>query len=219
MQLTLSDPVKREVSDKHYKQYIRLHGKPLTVQTPNCYIDTGLKMYVKGNMTAALIPLDESTKTTLRWVESFVLQNVDSSKYKPLQLAESMFINVSKWCVHEKVNNDGSCTVLAPGSVMGPGTYSFQLQISHVYAGPHRGGETFSLSLHVQRITHTPKVTTEDNIMSLFDDLVDAPPAPVATSTPKSRTKQRRGRRLNLDEVNGPKHAEKTAQQPVSHIF
>lgn len=210
MQLTLSEPVKKEVSDNFYKQSIKLGGRPLDIQTPHCFLEHGLKMLIQENMTAVLVPLDEATKTSLRTVEKFVVKHVNSQKYKQLPLNnDTMFVNVSKWCAYEKASDSGFSDMIPPGTFMGPGTYSLKLRVSHVYVGPHRGGETFSLSLHVLKITYMPKqddAIVDNDIMSLFEELGKglATPTPIATSTPKPRAKQsRRNRRTDPNEANG----------------
>ena len=38
--------------------------------------------------------------------------------------------------------------------VFGPGFYSVTIDVSHVYIGPHKNGEHFSLNLRVSQITY-----------------------------------------------------------------
>ena len=116
-----------------------------------------------------LLPLDDGTKSTLSRIESFVKSNVVSQTYKPLWLKDAMYVNISKWCRFETVHFNGTRTLLPQGTVLGKGTYSVTLQVSHVYVGPHKGGETFSLSLHITNLAFKPEEDIMDFIES-FDN-------------------------------------------------
>lgn len=110
-------------------------------------------------MTSVLIPVDESTKASFTTIENFVQANVSSDKYKPLWLKDFMYCNVSHWCNYIQENSDGSQCVVTPEpnyKNFGRGTYSMLIQASHVYVGPHKNGETYSLSLHVLQIKYKP---------------------------------------------------------------
>ena len=136
--LSLSEPVKNEVSDS-YKQYLKLHGKRVLVQVPEFFRESGPRFLVNGKITSVLVPLDDTTKASLSSLESFVQANVSSEKYKPLWLHEAMYINMSRWCQYDQINPDGSRTSITPETFFGKGHYSMLIQASHVYVGPHRG--------------------------------------------------------------------------------
>ena len=151
--LTLSEPVKKEVSDQYYRQYLKLHGQPVLIRIPDFYRDNGLKLLCKGEFTSMLLPLDDGTKSTLSRIESFVKSNVVSQTYKPLWLKDAMYVNISKWCRFETVHFNGTRTLLPQGTVLGKGTYSVTLQVSHVYVRPHKGGETCKCPMSMSDLT------------------------------------------------------------------
>ena len=175
----------------------------MLIITPRFHREDGLKFLVNASVTSVLVPLDSVTKSVLQNIETFVVDNVDSHKYKPLWLHDAMYVNLSKWCAYELVNMDGSRQALPEGMVMAKGTYSFEIHVSHVYIGPHKGGETFSLSLHVTRVTYEPE---HDFYNLLCDDTSKTPPAPPAPPMAPVKPKLKRGRRRNgLDEIDGPR--------------
>lgn len=170
-------------------------------------------------MSAVRIPLDEVTRATLNGIESFVKANVASPKYKPLRLNDFMYVNVSKWCRYEQINFDGSCTPMAPNSLLGRGMYSITILADHVYVGPHRGGETFSLSLFVHQIAYKSE---DRDMMEFIDSLNGQSPPPQAIITPqvphKPKLKTKRGRpKKGLDEIDGPKDIGQFLQQAKPH--
>ena len=211
LNLALNDAVKNEVSNT-YKQYIKSNGRRLLLQVPEFYSDSGLKVIVNPNITAVLVPIDANTIATLQEIEAFVRDNVDSPVYKPLRLDDSFYVNLSKWCRYVLLKSDGTQIPLPEGTVLGKGLYKLELQISHVYIGPHRGGETFSLSLHITRVVYEP----EENIFD-FVELVTPPPTAPPAVLPVSKPKPKRNRRrVGLDEVDAPKPCPPT---PVKALF
>ena len=207
--LTLSEPVTNEAS-KTSKQYLKLHGKRVLIAVPEFFRDTGLNFKMKGNISSVLIPLDDSTRKSLSTVETFVKNNVKSEKYKPLWLNEAMYVNVSQWCNYQKMNNDGARSPIETGTLLGKGFYSMYIHASHVYIGPHKNGETFSLSLHVVEITYKPTEDIMDLIESLSDDFNGAPSASsnqLAKPEPVKRKKRTSRSKKGRDEIDGTKTA------------
>ena len=212
--LTISNPVKSEVSNT-YKQYLKLNGKRVTITIPEFFRESGLKFNRNGNMTSVLIPLDDGTRNSLSSIESFVTANVGSEKYKPLWLKEAMLVNVSHWCNYVQINSDGSQSMIQPGTLLGRGFYSMVIHASHVYNGPHKGGETHSLSLHVLEISYKPGeeiVELIDCQKQNFDGAPEAGPSQspppclfqFAEPTPKKKTKKASRARKNKsdDQIN-----------------
>ena len=195
---------------KTSKQYLKLHGKRALVVVPEFYRDTGLNFKLNGNITSVLIPLDDSTRKSLTTVETFVKNNVKSEKYKPLWLNEVMYVNVSQWCNYQQINDDGTHSTIQAGTILGKGFYSMHIHASHVYIGPHKNGETYSLSLHVVQITYKPKDDFMDLIESLSGDFDGAPSASsssqLAKPDPVKRKKKKTTRaKKGLDEIDGHK--------------
>lgn len=207
MNLSLSDAVKHEVSNT-YRQYLKDSGRPVIIQTSTFQADH-LKMIVNKNVTSALIPLDSTTISKLQEIETFVKENVVSEKYKPLWLNKAMYINLSKWCKYELINFDGSRQPIPVDTFLGKGMYTLEIQVSHVYLGPHKSGETFSLSLHIMGLAYQP----DSNLMDLIDELdhtMDAPPSPspptVCPAAPTKPKRKRATKRSGRDEIDGPKN-------------
>ena len=204
--------MRNEVSNTS-KQYLKLHGRRVLVSVPEFYRDAGLQFTLNGNVTSVLIPLDDSTRKTLGVIENVVKANVQSEKYKPLWLGDVMYCNVSHWCQYDSINSDGTRSAIQPGTVLGKGYYTMMLHASHVYIGPHRGGETFSLSLHVIHITYKPGNEVMDLIESLARDFNDeagpSAPKPQLTTIPKPTPKKKGGRpkKAGKDEIDGPRIA------------
>ena len=204
-----------------YKQYLKLDGRRVLLKIPEFYREDGLKFLVNSSVTAVLIPLSDGVRSTLHDIEYFVQTNVVSEKYKPLWLRESMYVNLSKWCKYFLVDVNGMRRTLPEGTCLGKGSYSFEIQASHVYIGPHKSGETFSLSLHVTEVLYRPNDMSQE-IMQLVRTLESSPSTsqpiltskqPILTSiiqTPKiqafnlAKSKQRKGRKSTkaLDEVD-----------------
>ena len=209
LNLTLSPPVKNEVSNT-YKQILKENGRRVVVTTPAFHREEGLKFTVNNNITAVLVPLDSDTLCFLKTIEDFVILNVGSEQYKPLWLDGAMYVNLSKWCKFELLKSDGTHQTLPPDMLLGVGSYSLEICVSHVYCGPHRNGKLFSLSLHVTKVLYEPK----DGVMDVIDDILQAmeqdpspPAAPIPTPTKVGKPKLKRvRRRIAFDEVDGPKN-------------
>ena len=175
----------------------------MLIKIPQFFREDGLKFLVNNNVTSVLVPLDSVTKSTLANIETFVQANVESEKYKPLWLKDSMYVNISKWCSYFLIAPDGSRQPLPVGMNLACGMYNLELHVSHVYIGPHKGGETYSLSLHITELTYEPKQSITD-IMEEIVNPTQSPP--VSVSQPISKPKQRRSRKgVPLDEIDGPK--------------
>ncbi|MEL7308513.1 MAG: hypothetical protein AAGK05_12040 [Pseudomonadota bacterium] len=71
-----------------YKQYLKLNGKRALISIPEFFKETGLKINANNKVASVLVPLTDDTRATLSSLESFVQQNVQSEKYKPLWLKD-----------------------------------------------------------------------------------------------------------------------------------
>ena len=199
--LSLSEPVRNEDS-KLYRQYLKLHGRRVLIHVPEFFRDSGLKFLVNGKVTSVLIPLEEGTKTSLSSIESFVTTNVPSETFKSSCLHDVMYVNVSRWCEYFQINPDGSRTVIQPGTSLGKGHYSMIVQASHVYVGPHKNGETYSLSLHVVQLTYRAADNITDLVELLSDNFGASPqPDPTKLTARKRSLRAHKGK----DEIDGQK--------------
>ena len=161
-----------------------------------------LKVAYYENLKAAYIPLDPATRAKLTEIEKFVEQAVDSPTYKPIWKGDALFINFSRWCKYETVMPDGSRQPMPSDAVLGKGMYSLVIQASHVYVGPHKSGETYSLSLHIRELLYEP----EQNLNDWFDTLMSTPPPSAATNKndepPKAPKRRAQRKRRGKDEVD-----------------
>ena len=126
---------------------------------------------MNNGITSVIVPLDTNLITALQRVEDFVKENVDSPRYKPLWLTGAMCVNVSKWCIYELIDIHGNVKPFTGSVTLGDGWYTYQIQVSHAYIGPHRGGETFSLSLHVTKIRYQPQDPIDEVLVDLMKSI------------------------------------------------
>lgn len=143
---------------------------------------------MNNNVTSLLMPLHPDIITVLRRVEDFVKANVNSPSYKPLWLNSAMYVNVSKWCAYELIDSDGYNKPMSGNVTLGSGWYTLQTHVSHVYIGPHKGGETFSLSLYVVKICYQPIDMVDDEVTAFIQSL--EPAIPVKADKKKSRRRK-----------------------------
>ena len=114
-------------------------------------------------------------------------------------------MNMSKWCKHVLRHPDGSRQPLPHDVFFEKGMYTAELYVSHVYIGPHRNGETFSLSIHVTELVYQPEQNLLDVVDELMQTMQPPPSTPPVTSVGKGKAKKSR-RRMALSE---------TERQPV----
>lgn len=169
MNLELNDAVQSEVSDMR-KSFIKRDGKQVIISLPMFHLKEGLKFRDTGKLKSVLVPLDTNTIATLTDIENFVKARMPEEKYKPLWLNRSMFVSVSNWCKFEMVNVDGTTRVVCEDeeSPFGAGLYNLDIHVSHVYQGPHKNGETCSLSLFVTKISYEPASNLAECLNSSF---------------------------------------------------
>ena len=55
--------------------------------------------------------------------------------------------------------------------LFGTGIYQLDIAVSHLYVGPHRNGEHYSLSLNVVKIKYEPQQNLEDLVGDLMNDV------------------------------------------------
>ena len=171
--LQIGQPEHNEVSGAETRK-ITFRGSRLLIKTPGFFRKAGLKFTINPKNVSVLVPLDEGTRQSLRTVEEFVKTQVAGERYKPLFLGNAFYVNVSRFCKYEQVMSDGKIQILDEDTFMGSGDYVITLHVSHCYIGPHKGGETFSVSLQVSGILHRPRVETEDDEEEDVMDLIES---------------------------------------------
>ena len=78
--------------------------------------------------------------------------------YKPLWQGRQMYVSVAPWCnIFQQNFETGRLETLAREAELGRGTFNISIEVPHIYIGPHKGGEHFSLSLSLVQIVHYPE--------------------------------------------------------------
>ena len=206
--LTLSSVTKNEVNDKtSYRQFIRYKGGKLMLLTPNFEATEIVSRHdVEKDSLSLMIPIAPWLRLQLDRIEDFVQKNVNIPSscrvensvlmYKPLWAQDNMFISVSRWCKLYVLNREtGAYDIVdIKDTKLGPGTFAVSIEAPYVYIGPHKQGETYSLTLRIVQIVYQPmlsKIPVTDN--------PPPPPPPSSSSSsedpkavkPKGRKKKK----------------------------
>ena len=172
-----------------------MQGRPLQMSVPTFLTEQALELKDWSGVKSVMFPTTPTFSEQLKQVEAMILAHLQipadaaSSplKYKTINQNQRLFATLSKWCAFYK-NVDGQNFVSITPSDLGKGAYTLTLGISHIYIGPHRNGETHSLSLRVSSIIYQEDKPTDslDDILSLFDE----PSAPKAPKAKRPRKKK-----------------------------
>ena len=202
MNLALGQQVRDEVRNVYKQRLWTKDGERVLITVPAFYSAEPLKVVQYKNVTAGRIPLDSNTREKFAGIDNFVKAAVNSPLYKAIWKGDHLLVNFSKWCKYELVQPDGSRQIMPPNTLLGKGMYSVVLQASHVYVGPHKSGDTFSVSLHIAELLYEPEQTLSD----MMDDILNSKPPtpPSAVSPPKPKITRRRAIRKNKNEVEVP---------------
>ena len=164
--LALDAPSKYEVQNKptHYRQYVRYCNTRLQLLTPSFQCE-GLKLKGEESDYAVLLPVTPWLREQLDIIEKFVQENANvpdmplDSKcvYKPLWRGNMMYVRVSNWCnvllQNPTTNSYESVDIKTPFK---SGSYTVTIDVSHVYIGPHKNGEHYSLNIRASQIVYLP---------------------------------------------------------------
>ena len=137
------------------------------------------------------IPVESWLRSQLTAVEEFAKDNVDLSClspplperaiYKPFWHGSCMCVPVAPWCNVLKQNlKTGVFETVPYDTEFGRGTFNISLEVPHIYIGPHKKGETYSLSLSIVQMVFHPE------------------PEPSLFKKPKMPEKKGRGRKENV---------------------
>ena len=204
-QVTLTNPTPEKVPSS-YKQLIRVNGEKVILQTANYQTKSGLLFYCNRNeMKALAVPVDDWLREQLTNIEKAVMTkvtippDVPKSKegayvYRPLILRDTLFLSVSKWCRYFKFDSSkGGYTVLENFVPFEKGQYNVNIEVSHVYIGPHKGGQNFSLSLRITQIMY--KEEEKSSEFHLDDEILarvlDSTPTDTAPPPTKKKAEKR----------------------------
>ena len=136
--------------------------------------------------------------------------------YKPIYEGKNLAITLSKWCRFTQTVN-GKTTSVPPLSHLGPGRYSFVIDVPHVYIGPHKSGHLYSLNFRVSHVhfessvsqapvaqVSMPQIPMPQSMLSQATMSPQSPPTDIVKEpvsfpgmlpTRKERVKAVRGRR------------------------
>ena len=183
----------------------------MILQTANHHTDSGLFFCCKQNQLKALsVPVDDWLRTQLSTIEKAVMTKVNvpldvlKSKegayvYRPLLLKDSLLVTVSKWCKYFRFDKSrGAYELLEDFVPFVKGQYSVNIEASHVYIGPHRGGQNFSLSLRVSQIMY--KEDEQESNFQLDEEILTRVLSSAASQTCSRKKKtEKRGKKSKPD--------------------
>ena len=146
--------------------------------------------------------MDDWLRSQLGEIEKFVVSNVKVPEnvakspngqyyYKPLKSTNLIFLNISKWCRYFEFSDDdeGYISVNNLAKFTG-GTYNMNIEVSHVYIGPHKNGEHYSLSLRIVQIVYKQENAID---LSLESALLDSALETASDKKRKRTTKKAKG--------------------------
>ena len=206
-QLKLEEVVAEKVAGT-YKQIIRVKGNRLRLSTLTYRTESGIRLFQHdGERTSISIPLDDWLRQNLSVIQHFVVahthipSDVARSKegtylFKSVLENLDLILNLSKWCRFFKYDED------KPGYIeveqfkqFNKGEFHLLIDISHVFIGPHKGGQHFSLSMHVRQITYKEDMQETDQSV-LLDELLKVT---AVESVRKKKSKNSRKKAKNSD--------------------
>ena len=201
--ITLSAPIPDSKVKGSYKQFIRANDHKLIFQTSNYDTRNGIRVFNKtGANKFVSIPVDDWLASNLTFIERFVMTNVtipdDAPKAKEgsqgfkslLAQKEAINITISKWCKYFKFDDDkGIYVPVEDLSAFEKGFYNVNIEASHVYIGPHKDGQNYSLSLFVTQILYKEVATEVEMEMERAFEIM-MPVGPMEPESGKKRKKK-----------------------------
>lgn len=169
-QLSVSSPKPYEVQNTlQHRQYINYQHSRLQLFISNVSSES-VKFVANKHGHSCQIPIDAWLRTQLDTVEQFVQNKVDLScldpppkivSYKPLWRGNQMFIHLAPWCnILKQTLLEGFFETVGPTAEFGPGRFHISLELSHIFIGPHKNGEHYSLSMSIVQMVFHPEQPT-----------------------------------------------------------
>ena len=162
----------------------------------------GLKIiYHSDENQSIIIPLDIWLRSQLMSLQTHVVDKVTIPAsipipptgkyiYKPICIGNNIAISISHWCSYYGYNHaTGVYETVKDMSRFQSGQYNCNIEVSHVYIGPHKNGQNFSISLRVTQIMYKSESEASGQHIPL-----DTPDLTVKSV--KSETKKRGGRKV-----------------------
>ena len=167
-QLTVTSPTGYEVANctPHHRQYLGYRNGRLQLLIKNVPSEAiTLKENKKG--ISYRIPIESWLRMQLDIIEHFVQQNVNASClnpppspaiYKPLWRGNTMYVYVAPWCNFLRHNTQtDSYETFDRKAGFGRGCFTITLEVPHIFIGPHKNGENYSLSLSIVQMIFHPE--------------------------------------------------------------
>ena len=193
------------------------------LQTSSIDTDSGLTIFSHENDNKSIcIPIDDWLRTQLTTIEKFIISNVTIPSdvrrpnggvylYKPLWLHDKMLISLSKWCRFFKFDSEKGAYLRQDQFVpFLKGSYNVNIEVSHVYIGPHKAGQTFSVSLRVTQVVYREESDALQSIDTDFLDDLSPKDSEATVFTCETKTKEKKERKKRA------KKGEKTSSPPRS---
>jgi len=165
----LSNAFAVEVGDKKfYRQYIRLSGGKVIIATPAFTVDTLTFRDNSPKNRSLLVPFNSWTREQIHILEDFVKANVSLptdfkpqpgvDAFKPVWEGENVFISVSPWCSFFRYDSQsGNYKTMDSHGPFFRGSYHISVEVPYCYIGPHKEGQTYSLTLRVVQVLYHPE--------------------------------------------------------------
>ena len=163
-----------------------MNGEKVSVETTNYHTNCGIFLYSHGpDQMSMSVPVDDWLRSQLTRFQNFVIANATipsdvpqssdgSYVFKSLLDQNSIMIPLSKWCkIYKYCPDQGTYTRTDNLKQFRKGDFAATIDISHVYIGPHKGGQHFSLSLRVKRVVYQEEQSQVSDT-SLLDELLTA---------------------------------------------
>lgn len=144
-------------------------------------------MYSHGiDQSSMIIPIDDWLRSQLTQLQDYVVANTvfpidvprtsdGSYLFKPLFALDTIMIPMSKWCKIFKFDKCKGLYVLQDKfAQFAKGNFTVTIEVPHVYIGPHKGGQNFSLSLRIRQVLYNEDSEVVQNDNELIDELLAA---------------------------------------------
>lgn len=157
------------------------------MQTATYQTNAGIYMFSHSpDRASMMLPIDDWLRRQLSMIQDFVISHVampadvpqteeGAYVFKDVLERDSLLIPVSKWCRIYKFDAASKAYIRLDKFLpfFGKGSFSATIEASHIYIGPHKGGQHFSLSLRVMQIVYNEE-NAEDTDVDLLNELLAA---------------------------------------------
>ena len=163
------------------------------------------------------IPLDDYLRRQLSVLQDFVVtyatipasvpRNKDGNYvFKSVLARENVLIPLSKWCRFFKFEpSSGTYVQVDKITPFRKGSFSADIEIGHVYIGPHKDGYHFSLSMRVKQVVYTADPEKESEMPDFLEELLAAKVEEEKKRSGKKTRKTSKATKLTMPLVAKPR--------------